>query len=55
MNEYVKERIIKELCKKFDMDYENEYSGTLELMLDCYLLGYQDGIKDRVMYIGAPI
>lgn len=51
MNEFTKETIIKELCKKLDIDYENEYSGTLELMLDCYLLGYQDGVKDKVMYV----
>lgn len=51
MNEFVKELIIKELCKKLGLDYETENSGTLELMLDCYLVGYQDGVKDRVMYV----
>ena len=54
MSEFAKETIIKELCKKFDMDWECEYSGTLELMFDCYLAGYQDGIKDRVMYVEPP-
>lgn len=54
MNEYAKELIIKKLCEQFDMDSECEYSGTLELMFDCYLAGYRDGITDKVFYTEPP-
>lgn len=51
MNEFTKETIIKDLCKKLGLDYETENSVTLELMFDCYLTGYQDGIKDKTIYV----